>query len=188
MAYLIALLPTILCPLIMGLMMWLMMRHQPSNEISEHQPSQHAQPSMQPVPAADATSAMHRARSLFRMPHLCLNWKVIGGLALLGLGTWIMAPQVALFVLPLLLIVACPLSMLFMMRGMQGSHCATSSAKTSTPSTTLTETEQLVQLRTEQMMIAQKIARLEAEHDRAADSDHAVGSTPSPVQVVKAQV
>ncbi len=188
MTYLIALLPTILCPLIMGLMMWLMMRHQPNNQISEHQPAQHAQPSMQPVPAAGARSAMHRACSLFRMPHLCLNWKVIGGLALFGLGTWIIAPQVALFVLPFLLIIACPLSMLFMMRGMQGSQCTTSSAKTPAPSSTLTETEQLVQLGTEQMLIAQKIARLEAEHDRAPDSDHVAGSPPRPVQGLKAQV
>ncbi len=40
MAYLIALLPTILCPLVMGLLMWLMMRQQPTNQPSEHQSSQ----------------------------------------------------------------------------------------------------------------------------------------------------
>ncbi len=187
MAYLIALLPTILCPLVMGLLMWLMMRQQPTNQPSEHQSSQPDQSAMQPVPAAGVTSPMHRPRSFFRMPHLCLNWKVLAGLALLGVGIWIVAPQAALFILPFLLIAACPLSMLLMMRGMQGSQFATSSVNRPAPATRLTEGEQLAQLRTEQLLIAQKIAHLEADRDCAAEREQAAGRTPSPVEA-KAQV
>ncbi len=182
MAYLIALLPTILCPLVMGLLMWLMMRQQPTNQPSEHQSSQPDQSAMQPVPAAGVTSPMHRARSFFRMPQLCLNWKVLGGLALVGVAIWIVAPQAALFILPFLLIAACPLSMLLMMRGMQGNQCATSSVSRPAPATTLSEGEQLAQLRTEQLLITQKIAHLEAEHDGAAEKEHAAGRTLAPVE------
>ena len=48
----------------------------------------------------------------------CLNWKVIGGLAVVGAGIWIVQPALISRALPLLLIAACPLSMIFMMGGM----------------------------------------------------------------------
>lgn len=54
----------------------------------------------------------------------CLNWKVIGGLAVVGGVLYLVAPDQFLGALPLLLLAACPLSMLFMMRGMQGGQCA----------------------------------------------------------------
>src|SRR5581483_9006439 len=58
---------------------------------------------------------------------LCLNWKVIGGLAAVGLSIWIMAPGLVWAALPLLLLAACPLSMLLMMRGMASGQCAAQS-------------------------------------------------------------
>jgi len=51
---------------------------------------------------------------------LCFNKKVIGGLAAVALGTLVVAPQVFGRVLPLLFVLACPLSMVLMMRGMSG--------------------------------------------------------------------
>ncbi len=57
----------------------------------------------------------------------CLNWKVIGGLGVVALGVWALAPDLIGAALPLLLFAACPLAMLFMMRGMrnmQGDQCA----------------------------------------------------------------
>ena len=53
---------------------------------------------------------------LFRM---CLNWKVLAGLAAVGVGIWVIAPNLILAALPLLVLAACPLSMLVMMWGMK---------------------------------------------------------------------
>ncbi len=49
----------------------------------------------------------------------CLNWKVIGALAAAGLGIYVFAPGWAAAALPLLIVAACPLSMLLMMRAMR---------------------------------------------------------------------
>ena len=57
-----------------------------------------------------------------KMLRACLNWKVIGGLAVVGLGIWFVAPNLLVAALPVLLIAVCPLSMVLMMRGMQGEH------------------------------------------------------------------
>ena len=48
----------------------------------------------------------------------CLNWKVIAALAAAGVGVYVFAPTVAALALPLLIVAACPLSMLLMMRAM----------------------------------------------------------------------
>lgn len=53
---------------------------------------------------------------------MCLNWNVIGGLAALGVGIWIVAPGLIGAALPFLALAACPLSMILMMRGMSGSQ------------------------------------------------------------------
>jgi len=50
----------------------------------------------------------------------CLNWKVIGGLGVVALGVWALAPNLIGAALPLLVFAACPLAMLLMMRGMRG--------------------------------------------------------------------
>ena len=62
---------------------------------------------------------------------MCFNKKVIGGLAVVAVGILVLAPGVAGAALPLLVFAACPLSMVFMMKGMQGN----SKAKTSTDET-----------------------------------------------------
>lgn len=48
----------------------------------------------------------------------CFNPKVLAGLAAVGVGLLIFAPGLLASALPLLLILVCPLSMLFMMKGM----------------------------------------------------------------------
>lgn len=57
-----------------------------------------------------------------RMFGMCLNWKVVAGLAVVGLGIWAVAPNILTAAGPILLVLACPLSMLFMMRGMRGGQ------------------------------------------------------------------
>jgi hypothetical protein len=57
---------------------------------------------------------------------MCINWKVVGGLALLGLAVFAAAPNLIGAALPLLIFAACPLSMLLMMRTMSGGgRCKT---------------------------------------------------------------
>ena len=52
---------------------------------------------------------------------MSFNWKVAGGLALVGLAVFAVAPSlVGVAVLPLLIFAICPLSMLLMMRAMSG--------------------------------------------------------------------
>ena len=48
----------------------------------------------------------------------CFNWKVIAALAGIGIGLYALAPGAAAAVVPLLVLAACPLSMLLMMRAM----------------------------------------------------------------------
>ena len=48
----------------------------------------------------------------------CLNWKVMTALAAAGVLLYVLAPTVAAAALPLLIVAACPLSMLMMMRAM----------------------------------------------------------------------
>ena len=55
-----------------------------------------------------------------KMLKMCLNWKVIAALAVVGVGIYAIAPKMAVAALPILLIAICPLSMMFMMKGMQG--------------------------------------------------------------------
>lgn len=88
---------------------------------------------------------------------MCFNKKVIAGLVVVGLGILAFAPHLIGAALPLLLVAACPLSMLFMMRGMSamsGGKESSCSAK-GAPEATSTDHE-LAELRAE-------VERLRAE-------------------------
>lgn len=52
---------------------------------------------------------------------MCLNRKVVGGLAVAALAVLAFAPSAFSRVLPLLVVAACPLGMLLMMRGATGA-------------------------------------------------------------------
>ena len=52
------------------------------------------------------------------MPGVCINLKVVGILGAVALAIVVLEPRLALAALPILVIAACPLSCLFMMRGM----------------------------------------------------------------------
>ena len=105
-----------------------------------------------------------------KMGGMCFNWKVLAGLAGVGLGIWVVAPNVVGAALPLLLLAACPLSMLFMAKGMQGGQCASEPKQQSEPAgVRLTRDEQLAELKaqlaiaqTRQQAIAREVAELEA--------------------------
>ncbi|MBW3626753.1 MAG: DUF2933 domain-containing protein, partial [Actinobacteria bacterium] len=51
---------------------------------------------------------------------MCLNKKVIGGLVAAAVAIYLLVPDLFAAALPLLILAACPLSMLLMMRMMSG--------------------------------------------------------------------
>jgi hypothetical protein len=51
---------------------------------------------------------------------MCLNKKVLIGLGVVAVGLVVLRPGWALPALPFLILAICPLSMIFMMRGMKG--------------------------------------------------------------------
>lgn len=88
-------------------------------------------------------------RNVLRM---CFEPRVLAGLAAVGVLVWITAPSLLAPVVPLLLVAACPLSMLvmaWMMRGHLGGRTADPSAR-------------LAELEREQQRIANDIARTRA--------------------------
>ena len=104
------------------------------------------------------------------MLKMCLNWKVIAGLALVGVALFVYAPGLAAAALPFLVLAICPLSMIFMMQAMNGmggdsksgEGCAMSGQKQPEG-----REGQLAQLKAEQQELSSKIAALETEQDDA---------------------
>src|SRR5437763_12104673 len=103
-----------------------------------------------------------------RRLQLCLNWKVLGALALVGVGIWAVAPHLVLGAIPLLALAACPLSMMLMMRGMQGGACTTreeekpAEASVAKPVRVADLKAELAALHEEQTALSREIARLES--------------------------
>lgn len=117
---------------------------------------------------------------------MCLNWKVIGGLAALLAGIFLFAPQLALAALPFAFLAVCPLSMMLMMggmnrmngnastAGMEGSSCATDRKPVpAQPVPAVGRAEQVAQLRAQleevrarQAAIAGQLASLDETGSR----------------------
>ena len=174
MQYIFSLLPALACPVGMGLMMWFMMRGgkdstpREANQIPMETSSRPQEvPNAPPVPHDSP-----QGTSLFKMLFMCLNWKVVAGLAVVGVLVWFLAPQFVLGAIPLLILAACPLSMLFMMRGMQGGGDKTASLSVRTSEShafELTRDEQLAEMRSrlsglqeEQAYLARQVAEMES--------------------------
>ncbi len=87
----------------------------------------------------------------------CFNWKVIAALAAIGIGLYALAPGAALAAVPLLVLAACPLSMLLMMRAMGSMD----SCKTNDDGHT--NTDEVAQLRAE-------VAALRAERQSRSEA------------------
>lgn len=94
-----------------------------------------------------------------KMFGMCLNWKVIAGLAVIAVGLFVFAsPAAAVAALPILLVAICPLSMLFMMKSMGNRHqeaktqhnsshaMNTAQSACCTPSRKLSKEEQVAEL------------------------------------------
>ncbi len=97
---------------------------------------------------------------------MCINWKVVAGFVVIGLGIWAIAPNLVGAAVPLLLLAVCPLSMFFMMRGMgsmgSSKHMTAQGQTGPSPALDGSRTEQLALLKARSNVIAREIAQLEA--------------------------
>jgi len=119
-----------------------------------------------------------RSRSMKKALQMCLNWRVLAGLGGVGVILWLVAPKAVLGVLPFLVFLACPLSMVLMIRTMQGDRADAKSGQSGSSRSRNSREQGLVELkgrmadmRTEQELIARQIAQLEAGGVRADGSD-----------------
>ena len=172
MQYFLNLLPVLACPLMMGAMIWLMMRGSreqtpsnerytpPSNERLEGMVLTGLAPDLPPSePTVSASPSLFKA--IGDCVQMCLNWKVLVGLATVAGVIWFVAPQFALVALPVLLVLVCPASMIFMMarmrRGGPPSDAPGCQACESQP----TREEQLASLKNQHEALEAPIAELE---------------------------
>lgn len=102
-----------------------------------------------------------------KMLKCCLNWKVIAGLVVVGAGIFALAPDLALSALPILLLAICPLSMMLMMRGMQGNE-GEAEEQGAAQEANLSREQQIDRLRAQQATLTDQIADLEREGPQTA--------------------
>lgn len=141
------LIPALACPLGMGLLMWFLMRGNKQDQAPPGADQVITNTYSTPV---EVTHESPKRNSLLTMLFMCLNWKVVAGLAVVAVFVLVVAPQFIWAALPLLLVAACPLSMLVMMWGM---HRGQSPAQTA----------QMGQPQSEGRTRQEQIARLEAQ-------------------------
>ena len=151
MAYLVSLLPFLACPLMMGLMFWMMRGNKDQSTEQTHRAHLTTANESTKAPQNSAMGGLH----------ICLNWKVVAGLAAVGLGIWVVAPSLVWAALPILVVLACPLSMLLMMRGMGSGQCAAQPAQEQQTVRASVSGERLAELRAQHAAIVREIAELE---------------------------
>jgi hypothetical protein len=111
-----------------------------------------------------------------RIGRFCIDWKVLAGLAAVAVGLFLFQPRLFTSALPVLLVAACPLSMLLMMWGMRGM-AQPAPTPTVAPQPVadrpLTRHEQIARLSSQlsdlqsaQLAITDQIRSLEASLDR----------------------
>jgi len=88
MQYILSLLPLLACPVGMGLMMWFMMRGKQQDQVP-----QRTDPSPASTYRAEPSHESPRRNSVLQLLFMCLNWKVVAGLAVVGIIVWAVAPQ-----------------------------------------------------------------------------------------------
>ena len=93
MQYILSLLPVLACPLGMGLMMWLMMRqgkeHTPPDAATQWKGRSEERPLATTV-TSTPISSQHTSplKAIWDCVQMCLNWKVLVVLAVVGLAVW----------------------------------------------------------------------------------------------------
>jgi Protein of unknown function (DUF2933) len=99
----------------------------------------------------------------------CLNPKVLVGLGGAAVAIYLIAPNLIAAALPILLLAACPLSMLLMMWAMQQSQGQGQQTAQDTDAG-LTREERIAQLRAQQAALDDRIGELEREEAHPAEN------------------
>jgi hypothetical protein len=100
---------------------------------------------------------------------MCLNPKVLAGLVAAAIAIYLIAPNLLAAALPILLLAACPLSMLLMMWGMQHTH-GQEHHTAQGPDGGPTREERIARLRTQQATLADQIEALERKEAHPAEN------------------
>jgi hypothetical protein len=105
-----------------------------------------------------------------KMLKACLNPKVLVGLAVVGVAIYLIAPNLIAAALPILLLAACPLSMLLMMWGMQHTQGqGKQTTQQEEPDVGLSRQERMAQRLTQKTALAEQIRQLEREEAHPAE-------------------
>lgn len=110
---------------------------------------------------------------------MCYDWRVLTALAVLGVGIFLVAPGIALAALPLLILAACPLSMMLMMKSM-GAHQASATEAAVEPATAAA-TDRVAALRGELAELGRRQERLAAELAAVDAEESRQGAAPAEV-------
>lgn len=101
----------------------------------------------------------------------CFNWKVAAGLTAAGLAVFASAPNLIGAALPVLIIAACPLSMVVMMGAMSGGRrCDTASNGTDGESNSAATPNEVARLQAEIDQL--RAERSGAQERRPTDHEH----------------
>jgi hypothetical protein len=100
-----------------------------------------------------------------KMLKMCLNPKVLAVLAAAGVGVYLFAPGLLAEAVPILLLAACPLSMLLMMWAMQHPQGQQTPQE---PDAGLTRKERIARLREQQAALDDRIGELAREETHTA--------------------
>lgn len=110
----------------------------------------------------------------------CYDWRVLTALGVLGAGIYLVAPGLLAAALPLLLLAACPLSMILMMKAMSGQQTGSEQPLAPTGEDRVGVLRQeLIQLGQRQEQLTAELHALEVTRDSVDD----LNSTSAPLSI-----
>lgn len=139
MQYILSWLPFLACPIGMGGMIWLMMRMGREQKPPEAAPKQEfeqvtipqEESARFPEPALSQPPSL--LKTIWECVQMCLNWKVLVGIAVIAVLIGIAEPSLFLASIPVLLVLVCPISMVVMMLRMGKMRQMASGGEASCP-------------------------------------------------------
>ena len=103
----------------------------------------------------------------------CYDWRVLTALAGAGVGIYLIAPGLLAAALPILLLAACPLSMLLMMKAMSGPSASAQPSVTSDEDRVAVLRRELTEVSRRQEALAAELRAVEVSRAGANEADAA---------------